>query len=139
MLMYDIPDIRLFWVNHPRFLSQFSKDKTTSFVPYTLLDSTYRDISFWIPSSEISGTAWTAENDFMALIRDVAGERVKEVKMFDRFTHPKTGNTYRAYRIIYEETDPDVTDPAAFTANVNTIQQQVIAAMTVSYPQWKIR
>lgn len=35
------------------------------------------------------------------MIRDVAGDLVENVELFDTFVHPKTGRTSQAYRINY--------------------------------------
>lgn len=35
------------------------------------------------------------------VIRDVAGDLVENVELFDQFVHPKTGRTSHAYRINY--------------------------------------
>ena len=139
MLLFDIPDIRYFWVDHPKFLSQFSMGNIVKFAPYTLLDNTYRDISFWIPDDQIRDDSWIRENDFLSVVRDIAGNIVQRVELFDKFQHPKTQRHSRAYRITYEEIDPNVTDPAEFTTHVNEIQTQIIAGITRTLPELTIR
>jgi phenylalanyl-tRNA synthetase alpha chain len=52
MLLYSIPDIRLFWSRDPRFLSQFSEAKPiTRFVPFSKYPACFKDVSFWLRSS----------------------------------------------------------------------------------------
>ena len=60
MLLFNIPDIRLFWSKDPRFLSQFSAGKITQFVPFSKYPSCYKDVAFWIPSSPAAASPLTA-------------------------------------------------------------------------------
>ena len=80
MILNSIPDIRLFWSEDPRFISQFSDPKAghiTTFKPYSKYPASYRDISFWLPAEGLQ----MHENDFCDLVRDVAGDLVEDVKM----------------------------------------------------------
>lgn len=55
MILFNIPDIRLFWTDDPRFHAQFSSaipgDHASfpSFVPYSKYPECYKDVSFWLP------------------------------------------------------------------------------------------
>lgn len=52
MLLYSIPDIRLFWSKDTRFLSQFSEAKPAQkFVPFSKYPVCFKDIAFWLRSS----------------------------------------------------------------------------------------
>lgn len=52
MVLFGIPDIRLFWTEDPRFSSQFHASKThMTFVPYSKFPICYKDVSFWLPES----------------------------------------------------------------------------------------
>jgi phenylalanyl-tRNA synthetase alpha chain len=52
MLLYSIPDIRLFWSKDERFLSQFSEKKAICrFVPFSKYPACFKDVSFWLRSS----------------------------------------------------------------------------------------
>lgn len=109
MLLYGIPDIRLFWSQDERFLSQFAKDKPMrQFVPFSKYPACYKDVAFWLRSSSSSaggGLRSNAqdfhENDFMEIVRDVAGDTVEDVRLFDEFSHPATGRKSLCYRINY--------------------------------------
>ena len=73
MILFSIPDIRLFWSEDPRFLSQFIHGKINTFKPYSKYPATYRDISFWKPSRNMH------DNDLYDVVRDVAGDLVEDV------------------------------------------------------------
>merc|ERR1712023_538285 len=49
MVLFGIPDIRLFWTDDPRFHSQFTKGVLNKFVPYSKYPICYKDVSFWLP------------------------------------------------------------------------------------------
>lgn len=109
MLMFGIPDIRLFWSKDHRFLSQFSADKPIKrFAPFSRYPACYKDIAFWLRSSSSSAGGGLKsnsqdfhENDMMEVVRDVAGDMVEDVKLVDEFTHPATRRKSLCYRINY--------------------------------------
>ena len=51
MVLFSIPDIRLFWTKDERFTSQFKAGKITKFQPYSKFPFCYKDVSFWLPES----------------------------------------------------------------------------------------
>ena len=51
MVLFAIPDIRLFWTDDTRFSSQFQAGKITKFSSYSKYPLCYKDVSFWLPSS----------------------------------------------------------------------------------------
>lgn len=75
MVLYSIPDIRLFWSMDERFLSQFEQGKITTFKPYSRYPSCFKDVSFWLPQN-IS----LHDNDFCDVVRDIAGDLVEDVQ-----------------------------------------------------------
>ena len=75
MVLYSIPDVRLFWSTDPRFISQFTAGKITTFRPYSRYPPCFKDVSFWTPEHEP-----LHENDFFDLVRDVAGDLVENVE-----------------------------------------------------------
>jgi phenylalanyl-tRNA synthetase alpha chain len=121
MLLYDIPDIRLFWSTDQRFLSQFSKSTPAQrFMPFSKYPPCWKDISFWLPnirpaevndagaeasgglqSCLVTGPAAFHENDMMELVREVAGDLVEDVHLVDEFEHPKSKRRSLCYRINY--------------------------------------
>lgn len=109
MLLFDIPDIRLFWSKDPRFLDQFAGvsgklDRLRRFVPFSKYPPCPKDVSFWLPSVTAAGgnaKGSVHENDVMEVVRTVAGDLAEDVQLFDQFTHPGTGRQSMAYRIVY--------------------------------------
>ena len=75
MILYSIPDIRLFWSQDERFISQFTLDQITPFQPYSSYPACYKDISFWLPPEGLH------QNDFCDLVRIVAGDLVEDIKL----------------------------------------------------------
>lgn len=76
MILYSIPDIRLFWSTDERFLSQFKPGEISAFKPFSKYPSCFKDVSFWLPQDR-----GLHENDFCDLVRDVAGDMAEDVKM----------------------------------------------------------
>jgi hypothetical protein len=76
MILYSIPDIRLFWSQDARFLTQFKQGDITTFRPYSKYPACFKDVSFWLPENMD-----LHDNDFCDLVRDVAGDIVEDVKM----------------------------------------------------------
>ncbi|XP_075866561.1 phenylalanine--tRNA ligase, mitochondrial isoform X2 [Microcebus murinus] len=98
MILYDIPDIRLFWSEDERFLKQFRVsdiNQKVKFQPLSKYPAVINDISFWLPSENY------AENDFYDLVRTIGGDLVEKVDLIDKFEHPKTHKTSHCYRITY--------------------------------------
>lgn len=103
MILFNIPDIRLFWSQDERFLSQFKQGKITKFEPYSKFPACYKDITFWIPNDFV-------DNDFFEIIRNIAGDLVENVKLIDEFQHPKTGKKSKCFRILYRHMDRSLTN-----------------------------
>ena len=110
MLLFSIPDIRLFWSRDPRFLDQFSTmNDIKPFLPFSKYPACYKDVSFWLKSSSSAagGQGRGAskqdfhENDLMEIVRNVGGDLVEDVRVIDEFTHPMSGRKSLCYRINY--------------------------------------
>ena len=119
MVLFSIPDIRLFWSEDKRFLSQFARpaDGTlplTTFKPYSKYPPCYKDISFWLPST-------FHENDLFETVRDCAGDLVEDVACIDQFVHPKTKRESRCYRVNYRSMDRNLENE-----HVNTLHAAVL-------------
>lgn len=121
MVLFQIPDIRLFWSEDPRFLNQFQDSADVIFKPYSKHPCVTKDISFWISSDY-------HENDFYQLIREAAEDLIEEVKLIDNFQHPKTKQINHTYRIIYRSMDRTLTNE-----EINNLQE-VIRQKTQELP-----
>ena len=81
MVLFDIPDIRLFWSNDSGFLSQFSEkdlQKLAKYKPVSQYPQCKNDLSFWLPQG-VDVEAGFVPNDFYDLVRSVAGDVVEQV------------------------------------------------------------
>ena len=128
MVLFSIPDIRLFWSEDARFLNQFKSAEplNITFKPYSKYPPCYKDVSFWMPQS-------FHENDMFETVRDRAGDLVEDVVCIDDFLHPKTGRHSRCYRINYRSMDRNLEND-----QVNALHAEVVNAI-VSHCHVQIR
>jgi phenylalanyl-tRNA synthetase alpha chain len=54
MILFGIPDIRLFWSTDERFTSQFESGQIARFRPYSKYPPVFKDLSFWLPPGSAS-------------------------------------------------------------------------------------
>ena len=147
MAVYKVPDIRLFWSEDPRFLSQWrgaaaaeregragSLAGAVTFAPYSKFPHCYKDVAFWLPRpAPAAAPAPPAaavppafhENDFFALVREVAGDLCESVELVDEFTHAKSGRTSKCFRVLYRSHDRNLTNE-----EVDVLQDQLRARVT---------
>ena len=117
MILFSIPDIRLFWSKDPRFLSQFSTmDSISQFSAFSKYPASTKDVSFWLRSSSSAAGGGLKsnshdfhENDVMEIVRELGGDLVEDVKKFDEFTHPVSGRKSLCYRINYRSLERTLT------------------------------
>lgn len=135
MLLFQIPDIRLFWSHDARFSAQFEGvsaelERLRRFVPFSRHPECYKDVSFWLRSTLAAGGNDQANahdfhgNDVMEVIRSVAGDVVEDVRLVDEFTHPKTGRRSLCYRINYRSLERTLTN-----AETNKMHDEVTSAL----------
>ena len=129
MILFDIPDIRLFWSDDPRFHQQFLPAHPTAssappaaspaafrpvrFQPFSRYPPCPRDVSFFVPPS-------FHENDCHSVVRSVAGDWVESVQLVDSFTQPGSGRESRLYRVVYRSMSHSLTND-----QVNALHNQV--------------
>jgi len=80
MILFDIPDIRLFWSNDSGFLNQFDETNLDKIPKYKAISSypqCINDISFWLPEN-VSLENFSV-NDFYDLARNIAGDIIEQV------------------------------------------------------------
>ncbi len=120
MILYSVPDIRLFWSEDPRFHSQFegtADDHVITFSPYSIYPPCFKDVSFWLPDTP--GSIFS-HNDVHEIVRSIAGDLVEQVEILDSFQHPKTNRLSQCYRITYRSMDSSLSN-----AEVDKLQSMV--------------
>ncbi|KAK4771996.1 hypothetical protein SAY86_013771 [Trapa natans] len=123
MVLFDIPDIRLFWSSDERFTSQFWEGQLgIKFKAFSKYPPCYKDMSFWINES-------FTENNLCEVIRGIAGDLVEEVTLIDNFTNKK-GMTSHCYRIAYRSMERSLTDDEINDLQWN-VREQVQSKLNV--------
>lgn len=126
MILFSINDIRLFWTNSIKFTNQFNSSmnfRTIQFKPYSNLDSTDRDISFFIPEDQLElkldGTfEWVMINNFFDLVREICGDNIENVLLQDKFHNKKISKYSHTFRLTFSP-NSDLTNSAEFSALAN--------------------
>ena len=133
MLLFSIPDIRLFWSADSRFLSQFSTvNDIKTFTPFSKYPACYKDVSFWLRGSTSAAGGGLKgkreifhKNDLMEIVRNVGGDLVEDVKLIDEFTHPVSAKRSLCYRINYRSLERTLTNEEA-DAMHEEIRKQIV-------------
>jgi len=103
MVLFEVPDIRLFWSQDERFSNQFKDGEITKFKPFSKYPGTFRDVSFWYDPAKF------VDNDFFAVTREGAGDCVDNVELMDAFVHPKSGRHSKMFRVHYRSLERTLT------------------------------
>ncbi|EAA00318.3 AGAP012096-PA [Anopheles gambiae str. PEST] len=126
MILFDIPDIRLFWSTDSGFLNQFRDDRIVKYKPISSYPQCSNDLSFWLPEGMPADQF--ALNDFYDIVRSVGGDIIEQVTLIDRFTHPKTGKSSLCFRIVYRHMERTLTQ-----AEVNVVHAKIGSELVASY------
>ncbi|CAK1543562.1 unnamed protein product [Leptosia nina] len=129
MALYKIPDIRLMWSTDSGFLTQFENKDINADITYKPVSSypqCVNDLSFWLPNELTIDTFMS--NDFYDLVRDVGGDIIEQVKLKDKFVHPKTKKQSLCYSIVYRHLERTLTQ-----AEVNQIHKEIEKAAVQSF------
>lgn len=128
MILYNIPDIRLFWTDNINFTSQFSNKNyldTIIFQQYPSIQSITKDISFWLNDNELiinenntNNVIWLKLNDFFDIVRDCLESNVENIVLID-FFHNKKSNKYSQCWRITLSPSLNITDPGEFNKICN--------------------
>ncbi|CAF1073379.1 unnamed protein product [Adineta steineri] len=106
MIMYGIPDIRLFWSTDSGFLSQFQFEDSTrpvQYKPVSAYPQCINDLSMWMNKTRIDPL------DLYDLVRSIGGDLIEQVLLIDEFYHEKKDKHSQTYRIIYRSMDRTLT------------------------------
>lgn len=133
MVLYGIPDIRLFWSKDSGFLSQFhglAPEDTIQYVRISNQPQLSMDISFWIPPSSdglpIDSNAM--KSHVRDVIRNVGGDLVEQVNLVDEYLNKKTGKLSHCYRIIYRSHERPLTKE-----EVNVVHKEIGKQLISTY------
>lgn len=120
MVMFDIPDIRLFWSTDPRFTNQFSSGQITKFKTFSKYEMCYKDISFFINEQ-------FSYNDLCSIARDEDNDNIIEsIKLIDEFK--KKDKVSHCYRITYRSMERTLKN-SEIDRIQNTIKNRLISEL----------
>lgn len=118
MVLFEIPDIRYFWSEDERFLSQFGSGEIKKFKPYSNFPPIYKDISFWYNENDYEPL------DFYSIVREEAKDIIEDIKETDDFFHPKKQRTSKTYRMTFRHNDRSLTHKEVNEVN-NKIYEKI--------------
>lgn len=125
MVLFDIPDIRLFWSQDERFLNQFNQASLQDrFKPFSVYPSVQKDISFWVNDRKSYN-----ENDLHEIAREMGGDLVESVTCIDRFE--KTNKTSLCYRMVFRSMERNLTH-AEINEIFHSLRQRISEKLSVT-------
>lgn len=128
MVLFDIPDIRYFWMEDSKFLEQFKSGEITKFIPFSPLEPIYKDISIFVKSEDMDmeKNSWSKLNEFYEGVRGLSDDWIGEIKQIDSFYNKKKSAQSYCFRLTYSPKDYKITNPAEFNNLVNLIQTNLV-------------
>ncbi len=125
IIMYSIPDIRLFWTTDEKFTSQFIShgcmDQIT-FAPYPKIPSITKDISFWLNNVDIeindNKVSWYKINEFFDIVRNCLDTNIEKIDLIDEFYNKKLDKYSQCWRMTLSPS-LEITDPSEFNEICN--------------------
>ncbi|MHB1952278.1 MAG: tRNA ligase subunit PheS family protein [Sulfobacillus sp.] len=140
MILFDIPDIRLFWTEDPGFLRQFAEGVECRYAPYPSLPQVTKDLSFWIDRGQLKQESagavmpfsWDRLNDFYELVREHCGDAVARVELIDRFYHRSRQRFSHTFRLTFAPTH-DCFNPGEFNESCNRLISALSQAVADSF------
>ena len=113
-------------MNDPKFLSQFSSGNITKFIPFSQLESIYKDISMFVKLEDMIESKWTKENDIYQQILSLTDDWVEKISIIDSFYNKKNNKHSICLRLTYSPKDYKITNPGEFNEIVNKIQNNLV-------------
>ncbi|KAK9365337.1 hypothetical protein V1509DRAFT_585484 [Lipomyces kononenkoae] len=126
MVLFGIPDIRLFWSEDPRFLEQFAPGVVNTFKQFSRYPGTSRDFAFWLKDG--TSPDQFHDNDLMDIVREVAGDLVENVSLIDKFTHPKTKRNSLCYRVLFQSMERTLNND-----EINVLQDNIRESLKIKF------
>lgn len=112
MILFEIPDIRLFWSQDPRFTEQFKPGELAKFKPFSKYEKCYKDIAFFIPDT-------FHYNELCSVVREEdPNNLIEDISLLDEFK--KGEQTSHCYRITYRALNKTLTNQ-----EIDAIQLQI--------------
>lgn len=129
MILFDIPDIRKFWCEDQKFLSQFEEEKESyTYVPYSSLENVAHDISFFLNVKDVAPREetfdWILLNNFYELIREVCGDNIAEVNIIDKFYNARKDRYSMTFRLVFSPSS-DLKNGADFFDHTKTVMESL--------------
>ena len=127
MILFNIPDIRLFWTDEPKFLDQFKSGEIVTYQPYYILEPITKDLCFWVTPNKVQDNKWSHENDFYEICRDVTDDLLESIELYNVFLHPKHQKYAISFHFTYSPPDTKISNPGEFTKIVLDYQDKIAA------------
>ena len=93
------------------------------FVPFSKIDSIYKDISFWLNEEELEITnnpefTWLNANSFYELAREMFADNIEKVELIDKFYNGKKNKYSNTWRLTFSP-NVETVNPSEFNTEIN--------------------